>query len=132
MSEISLQFDTRLVMIAKRVSISDPCRESSGSVGTFYFSHSDGINSLLGLFGLYRDDEPLRHDNFEAMADRVYQTSLTGSFSANVALVLLDCQDLPTTRIVAWHQERPVQLEKCDRLDCDWQQFLLQYQVGEG
>ena len=63
------------------------------------------------------------------MSDRSYRASLIGSFSANFAFALFDCDHSPKTRVVGIHQEKPIMMKRCDRIDCDWEQFKQVYKV---
>ena len=99
--------------------------------GTFYFSHSVALLPTLSLLGLFKDSDSLRHDNFEQMRyDREYRTSFIGSFSSSLALILFSCKDEPNERIMAIHQERPVQLDKCQNLLCGFDEFQNAYLVS--
>ena len=55
------------------------------------------------------------------------RTSKIGSFTNNVGMVLFDCDG--TNKILTLHQEKPVKLELCDELLCDFDQFLDIYKV---
>lgn len=98
-------------------------------MGTFYFSHSEALLPFLSLLGLYKDDSPLLHTNFEQNKGRQYRTSKIGSFSTGLAFVKFECDSDPIHRILTLHQEAPIQLPKCDQLLCDWDQFTSAYQV---
>ena len=50
-------------------------------------------------------------------------------FAANIAFVLLECQEAPINRVMALLQERPIKMPKCDDVACDWQVFKDTYQV---
>jgi len=95
--------------------------------GTFYFTHSEAVLPFLGLLGLYKDSEIPTHLNYETMKERNYSTSIIGSFSNNFGFVLYDCDGVP--KVLSVHQEKPVKLELCDDLLCDWSQFQEIYQV---
>ena len=88
---------------------------SSRPLGTFLFSHSDTLVSFLTLLGLYRDRDPLTHENYPQMRDgRKFRTSLIDPFATNVAFALLDCQEEPRERVVAMHQVILLNLNKVD------------------
>ncbi|XP_059096069.1 multiple inositol polyphosphate phosphatase 1-like isoform X2 [Tigriopus californicus] len=103
-------------------------KEEIGKSGTFYFSHSEAILPFLAALDLFKDKEPLRHDNFHTMSERHYQTSRIGSFSSNVIFVLLECEEFPQKRLLTYHQERRIKLPRCDSDPCNWDQFMSRYQ----
>jgi hypothetical protein len=45
----------------------------------------------IPLFCFRRDDDRLRHDNYDSMRNRKYRTSKIGPFSSNVGFVLFNC-----------------------------------------
>ena len=102
-------------------------------VGTFYFTH--GTNQLLftTTLGLYEDDIPLLHDNFEENADRLFRSSFLKPFSVNFEFVLYDCDEEggeePVRRLLTLHNEAGVTLPGCDEPLCRWDQFQENYQV---
>ena len=69
------------------------------------------------------------HSNYLSMGNRSYRSSLIGSFSANFAFALFDCEESPKTRILGIHQEKAIKMTRCDRIDCDWEQFKEVYKV---
>jgi len=60
-------------------------------LGIFYFSHSGAVLKLMAHLGLFKDDEHLRHNNYQQMKTRKWRTSEIDPFGANVALVLRRC-----------------------------------------
>lgn len=56
--------------------------------GIFYFTHSGTILKMLGLLGLFKDVENLRHDNYLEMENRQWRTSKIDAFGSNIAFVL--------------------------------------------
>lgn len=85
---------------------------------------------FLASLDLFKDDEPLRHDNYNNMLNRHYRTSKIGSFSSNVIFVLLECEDSPNKRLLTFHQEQRIKLPRCDADPCSWDQFVDKYQVS--
>lgn len=63
--------------------------ENGSPVGTYYFGHSETILPAIVKLNLYRDEEPLKHDNFEKLKDnRKWRTSQLSPFAANLIAVL--------------------------------------------
>ncbi len=103
--------------------------ETLRPLGTFYFSHSSSITTLLTLLGLYEDEAPLRHDNLDEMGGRKYRSSLIGAFASNVGFVLYECEEEPAERVAVLHQEMPVKLPACKEQLCGWDEFKEKFQV---
>ena len=57
-----------------------------------YFTHSEAVNTMLPVFGLYRDPEPLTADMWPSDS-HLWQTSKMLAFSHNIALVGLECPE---------------------------------------
>lgn len=58
--------------------------------GVFQFAHTGTVLPLLTLLGLYKDDKPLRADNFDEQANRTFRPSHIAPMSANIAFVLYE------------------------------------------
>ena len=102
-------------------------------VGTFYFAHGTGQLLFTTALGLYEDDTPLLHDNFEENAGRLFRTSFLKPFSNNYEFVLYDCDEggqEPVRRLLTLRDEVSINLPGCDEPLCQWEQFLDTYQVG--
>lgn len=57
----------------------------------FYFAHSKTMKSVLVKLGLFRDDEPLRHDNYEELKEkRKWRSSFMDPFAANIIAILYE------------------------------------------
>ena len=59
--------------------------------GIFRFGHYGTVVRLLSLLGLFKDDEPLKANNFERHTNRKFRNSRIGPFSTNLAFVLYEC-----------------------------------------
>ncbi len=100
-------------------------------VGTFYFSHGTGQLLFTTTLGLYEDDIPLLHDNFEENVDRHFRSSVLKPFSSNYEFVLYDCDEggkESVRRLLTMRNEVQVTLPGCDDPLCRWDQFLDTYQ----
>jgi hypothetical protein len=86
------------------------CR-SDDKLGRFRFAHSGTIDAAYARLGLYRDDEPLRADNFDRhRRRRSWSTSHIVPMAANVAFVKYRCSTYDQQRVVAFVNERVVRL----------------------
>ena len=59
--------------------------------GVFRFASSGSLIPLLTIFGLYKDSLPLRADNYLQQSQRQFRISNMVTMSANIALVLYEC-----------------------------------------
>ena len=69
----------------------------SNKKGIFRFGHHGTVVRLLGILGLFKDEEPLKADNFERHTNRKFRNSRIGPFSTNIAFVLYECTPGVTT-----------------------------------
>ncbi|ESO02269.1 hypothetical protein HELRODRAFT_161517 [Helobdella robusta] len=76
--------------------------------GVFYFAHAETLLPVMCLMGLFKDDEPLRHDNYERMRTRLFRTSFICSFAANIMIVLYDCNKIYKVQVL--HNEKAIRL----------------------
>lgn len=60
---------------------------------TFYFSHSKSLHQLLTALGLYKDDIPLKGNNYRRHTRREWRASFFGQFASSVIVVLYKCTD---------------------------------------
>uniref|UniRef100_T1J676 Multiple inositol polyphosphate phosphatase 1 n=1 Tax=Strigamia maritima TaxID=126957 RepID=T1J676_STRMM len=90
------------------------------------FSHSGMMLKLLARMGLFKDDPPLTGENYKIQRNRVWRTSHIDSFSTNLALILLNCQN--EYQVDAYFQERQIQLPGCTSMPCSMPEFLQTYQ----
>lgn len=88
-----------------------------GQTTIAYFSHSTTLQLFLTALGVAADDLPLLADNFEAQANRKWQTSQLSPFATNVAAVRYDCASGP--KIQFWLNEKPINFDWCTNGLCD-------------
>ena len=93
----------------------------------FRFGHSETLLPLLCLLGLYKDDVPLRADNFAQQKTRQFRAGYISPFTANLDFILLKCASGSQTldennnypevssefKILLLHNERPVKFPCC-------------------
>ncbi|KAL0272173.1 UNVERIFIED_CONTAM: hypothetical protein PYX00_005253 [Menopon gallinae] len=90
---------------------------------TFYFTHSGTVLKVLAHLGLYRDRNPLKHDNLSM--DRLWRTSRIDAFATNIAFVLFRCED--GEKVLTMHQEKPVVLPGCEKELCPLEVLQKEY-----
>ena len=79
---------------------------------------------MLPALGLYNDTHPLLASQWPTQ-DHKWQTSKMLSFSHNLALVAMQCENTEEPfHILALHQERRVVLPACGEELCPLQKFL--------
>ena len=105
--------------------------EETKNLGTFYFSHEEGLLPFLDLVGLYKDNFTLTYDIYgeDMVTNRKYQGSRIGPFAQNIGFVFFDCGEGNNSKVLTLHQERVVKLDKCSEEACDWEEFKEAYQV---
>ena len=64
-----------------------------GDVATFYFGHAETLAPLYAALGLFNDSTSLLSTNYEQMKNRKFKSSQILPFSANIALILYDCNN---------------------------------------
>ena len=70
-----------------------------------YFGHSETINPMLAVLGLYNDTRPLVAADWPALAaSHPWQSSAMLGFSHNLALVALQCEDTHQPMVAVYHQ----------------------------
>ena len=97
----------------------------NGPMVTAYFAHSTTIQLFLTGLGYAHLDTPLRADNMEANANRVWYTSKICPLTSNVAIVRYDCAD--GIKVQFMHNERPLLLDFCDNGLCKWEDVKAKY-----
>ena len=102
--------------------------------GVFRFSSSGTLTALLTILGLYKDTVPLTAGNYREQNNRFFRLSNMVTMSANIALVLFECN---STEVAGKHQfkvqllvnEVPVGLPCCQgNMECTLEQFLSCYE----
>ena len=89
-----------------------------------YFSHSEIVNTMLVVLGLYNDPKPLEANDWPA-EDRLWQSSLMLGFSHNLALVGLECPEREEQfQVMVMHQEKPIPVPACDDSICPFSRFM--------
>ena len=63
--------------------------------------------------GLYNDPVPLTASNYGSQQGRMWRTSRTINFAANLVFVLFDCEATATFKVQAYHNERLVDIVGC-------------------
>lgn len=88
------------------------------------FSHAGSIKKVFSIFGLFKDENPLKADDI-CLQDRKWRSSFIAPFTANLALVLYDCGT--ERKVVAFHNEKPVKLNDCPEILCPFEKFYKTY-----
>ncbi|XP_034110590.2 multiple inositol polyphosphate phosphatase 1-like [Drosophila albomicans] len=97
-----------------------------------YFAHSPGLQMLLVSLGIAKDDEKLRADNFENMANRKWKLSELVPFGANFVAVKYNCSeaaDNVTEKALFFLNEKPVEFKWCKNGLCNWSDVLKTYHI---
>lgn len=93
-----------------------------------YFSHSDLINTFVVALKAFKDDSPLRADNFDAMKNRKWQTSKIDPFAANIIAVKYNCPNqAQVDKMTMFINGRPINFNWCSVGLCDMAKFKENY-----
>ena len=110
--------------------------ESNSKIGTLLFSHATMMFFLLNILGVTNDPFPITYDLYRTGKGngRNFRSSVLAPMSANVAFVMFDCNESTneydvTKKIVAYHNERPLFLERCNGYTCNWETFKKLFKV---
>ena len=82
-----------------------------------YFGHASTFQLFLTSLGLYTQDVPLLHDNYDQMANRTWRTSKISPFATNMAVVRYECS--MGSRIQFILNQRPLEFDWCEDTLCD-------------
>ncbi|XP_054712174.1 multiple inositol polyphosphate phosphatase 1-like isoform X2 [Uloborus diversus] len=97
----------------------------SNSKAVMQFSHAGGVKKVFSLFGLFKDEKPLKADDFCSQQQRKWRSSLVAPFNANLALILFQCGI--ELKIKGFHNEKPVILGGCETELCALEDFYKTY-----
>lgn len=92
------------------------------------FAHSTNIQLMIAALGVFRDQMPLRADNFYQQKRRQFRISRIDPFSANLAAIAYDCDDVEKRKVMFFLNERPLELDWCRVGLCDWSKVEEKYQ----
>ena len=99
---------------------------------TVHFGHQDGLTTLLTMMGINEDEVAPTHSNYQAVTssdpERKYRMSKMNPMGGNFGVLLSECDLEPKKRVVAYLQERPVNLPGCGHTECDWETFKTIYE----
>lgn len=84
---------------------------------------------LIATMGFFKDHVPLKHDNYQELANRKFKTGRVSPFAANMAFVLHKCPSSSSSNIYDQYKvnilvnEMPIELFNLgERLPCASQQ----------
>ncbi|CAG9824646.1 unnamed protein product [Phaedon cochleariae] len=93
---------------------------SDGTKGTFLFTSTATIQTVLTTLGIGKDFTPLTADNYHQQSKRNWRTSLLNPFAANLAAVLYECRSGEKHRVMFFLNENPVEFTDCSVGLCTW------------
>lgn len=134
LSEIFFGFDETIVEIEN----TEEDEEVGGFiVGQFAFGHAETLGPLYSILGLFNDSEPLRADNRAHHSNRLFKTSNTTPFSANLVFVLYECvpeefkddEEVETADyyLQMFVNEKPHLIPGCKEMHCPYTQVRERY-----
>lgn len=103
-------------------------KNKSGPKVVANFAHSANIQLLVTAMGVFKDQEPLRADNFYQQKRRKFRISRIDPFSANLVAIGYDCDDVERQKVMFFLNESPLELDWCRVGLCDWSRVEEKYQ----
>ncbi|PSN38479.1 Multiple inositol polyphosphate phosphatase 1 [Blattella germanica] len=88
--------------------------------GVLYFSHASMLQLVLNPLQIAKDEEKLKHSNFEEMKDRKWRTSQITPFATNLAVVFFKCDADEQYKVQFYLGEHLLNLDGCNQGVCDW------------
>lgn len=85
-----------------------------------HFTHTEALQLLMVALGINKDNQPLTADNMRVQQRRLWRTSITNPFSANLVAVLYQCNDGEKDRVMFFLNEKPVDYPGCAVGLCNW------------
>jgi len=109
---------------------------------TVHFGHQDGLTTLLTMLGINEDSHYPKHDNYPNLGanldrrgpcgERKYRMSKMNPMGGNLAVVRFECEQEPLNRVVAYLQEKPINIctqgPERPHTECSWERFKYQFQ----
>lgn len=93
-----------------------------------YFTHSSSLLLLLATFGVFKDKNPLRADNYYSMSNRKWRLSNIAPLISNMAVVKYNCpNDIEQEKVKFFLNEEPLEFDWCQMGLCDWKDVKEQY-----
>lgn len=85
-----------------------------------YFTHSSSLFLFLTALQAFKDDIPLRADNYQNITKRKWHTSKISPFASHVTAVKYDCpNDIEQEKVKFLLNENPIEFEWCNDGLCD-------------
>ncbi|XP_065205114.1 multiple inositol polyphosphate phosphatase 1-like [Planococcus citri] len=87
--------------------------------GSFLFSEQSPISAIIKKLGLYHDEQPLKHDNYQIMTNsRKWRSSIIDCFSSNILAVVYSCSGDNHKRVEFYHNENSIKIPQCEKDYC--------------
>ena len=83
------------------------------------FGHAENILPLVTSFNLFKDEVPLKGDNYYDQAHRLFKSNIITPFSSNIALVLLKCNNTDNYKVKLLVNELPIGIINSGNLECN-------------
>ena len=83
------------------------------------FGHAENIIPLITSLNLFKDNLPLKSDNYKNQHHRLFKSGVIAPFSSNIALVLLKCNEKADFRVKLLINELPVGVINAGELECN-------------
>ncbi|KAK3586080.1 hypothetical protein CHS0354_033203 [Potamilus streckersoni] len=91
--------------------------------GIFRFGHSETLVPFFAALGMFKDDYPIRANNYKAMTNRKFNTTNMIPYSANLEFVLYECNNGSSATehyLKLFHNEVEVPIPGCRGILCKY------------
>ncbi|XP_065205117.1 multiple inositol polyphosphate phosphatase 1-like [Planococcus citri] len=93
--------------------LSNAAKGTFGKKGTFYFADEENFMGFITKMGLFRDEKPPKHDNYNLQKqNRKWRSSLLSPSIATTHVILFNCKNVET-RVEFYINEKLIKLDAC-------------------
>ncbi|XP_058461709.1 multiple inositol polyphosphate phosphatase 1 [Malaya genurostris] len=93
-----------------------------------YFTHESEIQIFLAALGALKDTDALRADNYYALRNRRFRSSVLTPFAANVVAVKYQCADpVEPVKAIFFLNEKALMFDWCNVGLCNWSDVVRQF-----
>ncbi|XP_065205116.1 multiple inositol polyphosphate phosphatase 1-like [Planococcus citri] len=84
-----------------------------GKKGAFYFADDENVMGMVTKLGLYRDEEPIKHDNYQFQStNRKWRSSSLSPYTATMHAIVFNCAN-NEKKVEFYHNQNVVKFDAC-------------------
>ncbi|KAJ8665109.1 hypothetical protein QAD02_006771 [Eretmocerus hayati] len=89
--------------------------------GTFYFAHSQTVQTFLAALDFSIDSPPMTSKNYDSQKNRSFRSSIQGSFASNFFAVFYRCSGVEDQdKVMMYVGEKAITPKGCTKDLCSW------------